>query len=131
MQIFFSGLYVDEMLALQKFSNAANFEFFLNFAKNPEEAHEVSDSFKKIKKILKTAIPPLGAGPLFDNDFPDGENAFIVDFTKDECVSLSAFTRKIHVEALTDLLGTKSAGSLAMRSMWAIRDALHSHGLHF
>jgi hypothetical protein len=131
MEISFSNLYLDEMLALQKFINSTNFDFFSNFSKNPEEAHEIIDSFKKIKKVLKNSLPPAGLGPFFDADFPDGSNAFIVELTKDECVALSAFSRKIHVEALTELLGTKSAGTYAMRSMWAIRDALHSHGLNF
>jgi hypothetical protein len=131
MEISFSNLYLDEMLALQKFINSANLNFFSNFSKNPEEAHEIIDSFKKIKKVLKNSLPPAGLGPFFDADFPDGSNAFIVELTKDECVALSAFSRKIYVEALTELLGTKSAGTYAMRSMWAIRDALHSHGLNF
>ena len=43
MEISFSNLYLDEMLALQKFTNSAIFDFFSNFSKNPEEAHEIID----------------------------------------------------------------------------------------
>jgi len=43
MEISFSNLYLDEMLALLKFINSTNFDFFSNFSKNPEEAHEIID----------------------------------------------------------------------------------------
>ena len=118
--------------SLEKLETAyARYEFISNFAKNPEQAQEILEALKKIKKILKRSLPPPGSGPLFDSEFPDGENAFIVDLTEDDCVALASFSRKIYVEALSDLLGTKSAGTYAMRSIWAIRDAIHSHGLHF
>ena len=121
-------LYLAELDALYRFSRSVSLDFFLNYAKNPEQAHEMNDAFKKIRVETKGVLPPSGGGGFFDEDFPDGSLGLDVGLTRDESVALAVFSRKIDLESLTDLFKNKTLAKHAMRSMWAIRDSLHWEG---